>query len=138
MSIKDVLAKHNVLAHVVLPTPIDLLLSALDPVSPPPAPDASGIITGDVKLIDDLSKSPIPGFDFSLALPTGVVDPAPFKLKLDPPAAPTSFKFWLVLTKQGQVYMGFKFIERIPGLGLIGAKIVTAPDGNISLEAIAG
>jgi hypothetical protein len=32
-----------------------------------------------------LSKSAIPGFDFSFGMPTGVVKPAPFKLKQTSP-----------------------------------------------------
>jgi hypothetical protein len=138
MSIKDVLAQHRVLEHVVLPPSIDALLSALDPTVSPGAPGADGIIEGNVKLVEDLSKSPIPGFDFALALPTGVVAPAPFKLKLAPSATPSSFKFWLVLASQGQVHLGFKFIEGIPGLALTGAKIVNNPDGSVVLEPVAG
>ena len=66
MSIKDILARHHLLDHVVLSRPIDVLLSALEPTVPPAEPDPHGIIEGDVNLVDDLSKSPIPGFDFAL------------------------------------------------------------------------
>ena len=138
MSIKDILARHHLLDHVVLSRPIDVLLSALEPTVPPAEPDPHGIIEGDVNLVDDLSKSPIPGFDFALALPSGVVAPAPFKLRLDPPETPTSFKFWLVLASQGQVHLGFKFVEGVPGLALTGATIISNPDGSVVLEPIAG
>ena len=130
MSIRSILAETGVLAHVVLPPEIDTLLSVLTPVVPPLLPDADGIILGDIKLDFDQSHSPIPGFDFGLALPTDAVESAPYKLML----GPDWFKFWLVLTKQGQIYAGFKFIERIPGLGLKGASIVTDAQGNAYLE----
>jgi hypothetical protein len=137
MSIKDILSQHHVLEHVVLPKPIQALLEALDPTVPPGAPD-HGIIEGDVNLVQDLANSPIPGFDFALALPAGGVAPAPFKLKLDPPEAPTSFRFWLVLRSQGQVHLGFKFVESVPGFALTGANIVNNPDGTVVLEPIDG
>jgi hypothetical protein len=63
MSIRDVLAESGVLAHVVLPSEIDLLLSIIEPVVPVPPPDANGIVLGDVQLDSELSKSPIRGFD---------------------------------------------------------------------------
>lgn len=133
MSIKDILTDKGVLSHVVLPPGIDLLLSGLEPIGPPQPLDASGgIIEGEVQLSEGLSKSPLPGFDFALTLPTGVIKPAPFKLMI----TPTSFKFWLVLSRQGQVYAGFKLVERIPGLGLTGAEMTTDGEGMVTLTAL--
>src|SRR4051794_35909667 len=101
-TIKSVLASAGVLQHVVLPSDIELLLSALE--TDGPTNTVAGITTGNVKLTSDLSKSPLPGLDFSLGLPSGIVASAPFKLKLDPQGAPTSFKFWLVVSQQGQLF----------------------------------
>ena len=137
MSIRSILGEKGVLAHVILPSEIDLLLSALEPPAPP-TDLGGGIFTGNVKLVDDLSKSPIPGFDFALTVPSGVVDPAPFKLKLEPADAPTGFKFWITLAKQGQVYLGFKFVEGAPGMVLTGAAVTPSADGSVTLTPLAG
>src|SRR5689334_6741580 len=138
MQIKDFLASKGVLSHVILPPAIDILLQALDTVVAP-LDQGGGIYLGSVKLVKDLSKSPIPGFDFNLALPTGVVDPAPCKVKLEPAVGvPTAFKFWVNLAKQGQVYLGFKLVEGLPGLAMTGATIVENPPGTFTLQPIAG
>ncbi|HEY9504359.1 MAG TPA: hypothetical protein VIQ27_00195, partial [Gemmatimonadales bacterium] len=135
-SIKTFLAGRGVLAHVILPAEIDLLLSSLEPTAAP-ADQGGGILTGAVKLTEDLSKSPIPGFDLALTAPTGVIQPAPFKLKLTPAAAPTGFQFWLVLAQQGQARLVFKLVDKVPGLGLTGAKRIENADGTVTLEALA-
>jgi hypothetical protein len=134
-SIKTVLAKSGVLAHVILSPDIDLLLSSLE-IAAGPEDLGNGISRGSVQLTKDLSKSPIPGFDFALTAPTGVIAPAPYKLKLHPPVNPTSFQFWLVLAEQGQVRFAFKFVKGLAGLGLTGAKRTEAADGSVSLEAL--
>ncbi len=134
-SIKDILDKSGVLQHVILPTEIAVLLAALEPVAAP-VDQGNGISTGSVKLTQDLSKSPIPGFDFALTLPTGVVAPAPFKIKLEPAVAPTAFKFWLVLADQGQVRFVFKIVKGLAGMALSGAKRNVSPSGDVSLEAL--
>src|SRR3712207_940770 len=95
-SIKDFLDNAGVLQHVILPTEIALLLAALEPVAVP-ADQGGGIFTGSVQLTPGFDESPIPGFDFALGLPTGIVSPAPFKIRLEPAVNATGFKFWLVL-----------------------------------------
>lgn len=132
-SIKALLANAGVLQHVVLPPDIDVLLDALEIVGPTDAA-GPGITTGNVTLASDLSKSPLPGVDFSLGLPTGIVAPAPFKAKLEPPAAPTSFKFWLVISQQGQLFFIYKFIDALPSLALTGASLINNADGTITLQ----
>ncbi|MEA5120016.1 MAG: hypothetical protein VB040_01950 [Propionibacterium sp.] len=134
-SIKDLLDRSGVLHQVICPREIDLLLSALEPTGPADVP-AGGVLRGEVRLTQDLSQSPIPGFDFALALPTGVVQPAPFKLELVPAQDPTSFKFWLVLAEQGQARFVFKFVEGIAGMALTGARLVVTPDGDAHLQAL--
>jgi hypothetical protein len=134
-NIKSLLSDSGVLGHVVLPPDIEIILSALETdgavniVGP-------GIRTGQVKLTSDLSKTPLPGFDFSLGIPTGIVDSAPFKLKLEPNLNPTSFKFWLVLSQQGQTYFIFKFLDALPALALTGANLTTNADGTIGLAPL--
>lgn len=136
-SIKDILNEWGVLQHVILPTEIAVLLAALETLAAP-VDEGNGISTGSVKLTQDLSKSPLPGFDFALALPPGP-DPVPYKIKLEPTVeptvAPTAFKFWLVLADQGQVRPVFKFLKGLGGMALTGAKQVVSPSGDISLEA---
>jgi hypothetical protein len=134
-SIKSLLANSGVLGHVVLPPDIELILSALE--TDGAINDlGSGIRTGQVKLTSDLSKSPLPGLDFSLGVPTGIVKPAPFKLKLEPEVNPTSFKFWLVLSKQGQTFFVFRFLDTLPALALTGASLVNNPDSTVSLAPL--
>lgn len=133
-SIKDLLGKSGVLAHVILPREIDMLLSMLNDTGEGQAAGA-GISTGRVVLNGDLSKSPIPGFDFALTAPTDVIQPAPYKIKLDPPEAPTAFQFWLAVADQEQVLFVFKFVKGIPGMALTGAKL-TETEGGIVLEAL--
>jgi hypothetical protein len=134
-TIKDILDKSGVLQHVILPTEIALLLAALEPVAAP-VDQGGGIFTGSVQPTPGFSKSPIPGFDFALGLPTGIVAPAPFKIKLEPAVNPTGFKFWLVLAEQGQVHFVFKFVKGLTGMALTGAKRVVSPSGDVSLEAL--
>jgi hypothetical protein len=133
----EMLRRSGVLAHVILPSEIALLLSSLE-LTGPAENRGDGILVGQVKLREVLGEKPLPGFDFALAVPAGFVDPAPFKLKLEPALEPTSFKLWVTLAKQGQIYLGFQFIERLPGLGLTGAERVAKPDGTVTLEPIAG
>ena len=134
-SIKSLLANSGVLGHVVLPPDIELILSALE--TDGAINDlGSGIRTGQVKLTSDLSKSPLPGLDFSLGVPTGIVKPAPFKLKLEPEVNPTSFKFWLVLSKQGQTFFVFRFLDTLPALALTGASLVNNSDSTVSLAPL--
>lgn len=135
ISIKDVLDGSGVLQEVVCSREVEALLSALEPTGPTDIPP-DGILHGTVRLTQDLSQSPLPGFDFALALPSGVVDPAPFKLSLEPPDQPTSFKFWLVLAEQGQARWVFKFVNAVPGLALTGASRVVTVDGDVHLEAL--
>jgi hypothetical protein len=127
-SVKDVLAAAGVLQHVILPQEISLILAGLQVDS---AEVAGEIQTGLVSLITNLSKSPIPGFDFALTLPPGA-KPAPYKLKL----GPTSFQFWLLLADQGQATFVFKFVRGVPGLVLTGAALTTAADGSVSLDPL--
>jgi len=129
-SIKDRIADSGALTHVAISSEIDLLLSGLE-IAEGPVDQGDDIITGKVILKTDLSKSPIPGFDFGLSLPP-VVKAAPFKLK----TAADSFQFWLVLAEQEQVYFIFKFLDGVPGLILTPAKKVVAADGSVTLEAL--
>jgi hypothetical protein len=133
-SIKEILVDSGVLAHVILPREIDHLLSSLEATGDP-VNRGGGIFTGDVHLADDMSKSPIPGFDFALTLPTGLVQSAPYKIKFTPEAGPTSFQFWVNLADQGQAHLVFKFVGGVPGLVLTGAAKTVASDGTVSLEA---
>lgn len=126
MSVRSFLDEKGVLGHVVLPSEIDMLLSILDPVAPP-NPIGGGIFTGSVDIDLDQNKSPIPGFDFQLALPTDQLGSVPFKLKLEPEQNPTSFWFWLILSQEDRVHAVFKFVEQLPGLGLTGATLVADP-----------
>ena len=126
-SIKAIVSAAGVLKHVVLSPAIDLMLDGLE-VSDGPVDHGGGISTGSVTLKTDLSKSPIPGFDFALSLPP-VLRPAPYKLKLEA----TSFQFWLVLADQGQATFIFKFVKGIPGMALTGAALKVEADGSVSL-----
>jgi hypothetical protein len=125
MSIKTILQDHGVLAHVALSTELDILLSSLTPAPDPPmAHPSPGIWTGDVIIDLNQNKNPLPGFDFHLGLPTDSLGKVPFKLKLDSDGTDaTKFWFWLILTKEERIYAGFKFVEKLPGLGLTAAKI---------------
>ena len=84
-TLRDLLARSGVLAHAVLPPEPDAVLAALE-VSSAPQDLGGGISTGGVVLVHELSKSPIPGFDFGLAIPEPGIT-IPFKLKLEPPDA---------------------------------------------------
>jgi len=130
-SIETILQKSNVLQQVILPIEIDALLSALEPVDP--GDPVGGVLSGDIRLSDNLSKSPIPGLDLALTAPTSLIKTAPFRLKLE---GTTSFKFWLMLAKQGQVQAAFKLLDKIPGLAFTGATKTVAPDGREGLEAL--
>ncbi len=135
MSVRAFLQQARVLDHVVLPSEIDLLLSILNP-NPAPAPLGGGIFKGEVEIDLDQNKSPIPGFDFHLALPTEQLGKIPFKLKLEPEQNPTSFWFWLILSEEDRVHAVFKFVERLPGFAFTGANIVTdAATGEASLAS---
>lgn len=134
-SIKKMLVQYGVLTHVILPPDIDALLSALE-VTDDPLDQGDGALTGSVRLTQDLSQSPLPGFDFALTIPTGDDELAPYKLKLDPPLAPTSFHFWLVLAKQDQLLFAFQFVDLLPGLALRGAERKAEADGTVTLAAL--
>ncbi|MQA29081.1 MAG: hypothetical protein GEU82_04475 [Luteitalea sp.] len=135
-SIKTILASAGVLNHVILPTGIDLTLAGLE-IDLGPNHLGGGISTGTVQLKKDLSKSPIPGFDFSLTVPSGIVKSAPYKLKLDPPAgAPTSFQFWLLLADQQQALFVFKFVKGVPGSLLTGATKSVDANGTVVLDVL--
>jgi hypothetical protein len=133
-SIRDLLAASGVLGHVVLSSEIELTLTALE-VAGPTGDLGGGITTGAVSLTHDLSKSPIPGFDFALGLPEPGIT-VPFKLRLEPPSDPTSFKFWLQLADEEHALAIFTFVEGIPGFALTGATRVVHPDGSIHLQAL--
>jgi hypothetical protein len=130
-SIKTILQKRGILKQVVLPLEIDALLSLLEPDVEPQEP-VEGILLGDVRLTDNLSKSPLPGLDLALTAPTSLIKTAPFKLKLEDSA----FKFWLVFAKQGQARAAFKLLDKLPGLAFTGAAKKTSPDGREGLEAL--
>lgn len=136
-SIKSVIGESGVLAHVVLPPALDFLLDELvvDGALSSAVDDTAQILLGRVKLDNGVSKSPLPGFDFGLALPTGVVDAIPCKLRLSPKVAPTSFEFWLVLREQGQTRVVFETVDRIPGFALRGATLADDPVTGKSLVA---
>jgi hypothetical protein len=129
-SVRQHLANLHALDSVVVPPELGILLDALE-IQPDSVTDASGTETGTVRLTGDLSKTPLPGFDFALTLPTGVVDPAPYKLE----HTPNSFRFWLALADQGQALLVFKFIRGIPGLALTGAAKIANADGSVTLTA---
>jgi hypothetical protein len=114
-SLHQFLERSGVLQHVILSPALQAMLGALVSDDLPAALPAGGIVSGRVLLDDNLSQSPLPGLDLALALPTELVEPAPFKLQLTPAAAPTSFLCWIVLREQGQARLGFKFIEQVPG-----------------------
>ena len=133
-TLRDLLARSGVLAHVVVPPEHDAMLSALE-VTGPPQPLVDGISRGRVRLVHDLSKSPIPGFDFGLALPEAGIT-IPFKLKLEPPDAPTAFKVWLQLAGKEHVLAIFTFLEGVPGCALAGATKVVDLDGSVRLQAL--
>ena len=128
------LARFGVLDHVVLSTEIDLLLSALE-VDGALTDVGAGIRTGSVGLTHDVSKSPVPGFDFALALPSPGIT-IPVKLKLEPAATPTAFKLWLQLADEQHALVVFKFAKAVPGFALTGARKVVAPDGSVGLEPL--
>ncbi len=132
-TLRDLLARSGVLAHVVLPPEPDAVLAALEVTSPPQ--DRGGFNTGGVVLVHDLSKSPIPGFDFGLAVPEPGIT-VPFKLKLEPPDAPTAFKAWLQLADEKHALAVFTFVEGVPGYALTGATRVVDPDGSVRLQAL--
>ncbi len=144
-TVRAALEDSGVLRHVLLPLEIELFLDRLNIVdfvegSPPTDGDLGTMTridastrTGHVAINGALSKSPLPGFDFGLELPTAFVDPAPCKLTLTPsfpsnlpPAAgqePTGFPFWVVLSKDQQLRFIFELVDRIPGLGLRAATV---------------
>lgn len=84
------------------------------------------------------SKSPLPGFDLGLVLPTDGVDDAFCKLRLSPPIGPTSFQFWLALAKQGQLRIGFQLFEKVLGLALTGAEAQPAPTETDDRQQVGG
>ena len=132
-SIKDLLDRSGVFHQVICPREIDLLLSALELTGPAEIPPG-GVLQGEVRLTQDLSQSPIPGFDFALALPTGVVQPAPFKLELLPAQDPTSFKFWLVLAEQGQAryrWIPFGAVPGEPGVPAATGRLPGRPGSSV-------
>lgn len=122
LTIKDVLTSSGVLKHVVVPPEISTLLEALEPKGDPEV-RGPGITIGEVILNGNIAKSPIPGFNLALQLPTEPVEPAPYKLLLEPPEAPTKFSFWLVLAEQGQIRALLKPVQDLPGLALGAARI---------------
>jgi hypothetical protein len=133
-SIKDRLATSGVLNNIILPSAIDQTLSALE-LSGPVDVRPDGITLGAVAVTHDLSKSPVPGFDFALALPEPGIT-VPFKLKLDPVVGPTSFRFWLQLADETHAFVVFKFVDGVPGFALTGATKTVRPDGSVSLDAL--
>jgi hypothetical protein len=143
ITILNLIKKHGVLAHVMLTPQSELLLSSLedatlDAAAPLPA---DGILAGpqrNVTVVGDLGESPLPGFDFALALPTEPLGALPYKLKFNPPAAPTGFEFWLVLADHEQVKFVFDFVRGVPGLALTGAQASVDADGVVTLTAVAG
>ena len=136
MTLLDLLDQKHVLKRVVIPAGVDVLLRAFEPDGA--LAEAGAITTGAVKLVGDLGSSPIPGFDFGLTLPTGIVNPAPFKLFIDPVGAPDSFKLWINLAEQGQLRLGFQLIDAIPGLAMSVATRVLGAGGTETLQPVAG
>jgi len=136
LTIKDVLATSGVLKHVIVPPEISILLEALEPRGDPEV-KGPGITVGEVILNGNVAKSPIPGFNLALQLPTEPVEPAPYKLLLEPPEAPTEFSFWLVLAEQGQMRALLKPVQDLPGLAL-GAARVEQENGLTKLVRIDG
>jgi hypothetical protein len=137
-SIKTLLRASGVVQHVVLTSDIDALLGALE-VDGAVATAADGgleIRTGAVRVVSDLSNSPIPGFDFALTAPDPGVR-VPFKLRLQPAGAPTSFKFWLQLADETHALVAFTFVKGVPGYALTGAIKTVAADGRVTLEPLA-
>ncbi len=135
MSIWDTLAGTGALKHVAVPAEIKALLKQLTPEGATDHP-GPGITIGKVRLSGDLSPSPIPGFDLNLTVPADPVEPAPYKLWLDRPAPDaTAFKFWLVLSEQGQARLALAPLDKAPGLALTGADIVPAAEGGFELRA---
>lgn len=140
-TILDLLRQRGVLAHVMLTPPIELLLGALEDAAlpanqPPPLPE-DGILAGrQVTVVGDMGKSPLPGFDFALTLPTEPLGALPYKLKFNPPAAPTGFEFWLVLADHEQVAFLFEFVRGVPGLLLTGARPDTDANGVVTLTPL--
>jgi hypothetical protein len=131
-TVKKLLEDFGVLGHVTLPPALDILLEELDVTTgfaPDPSHDPSSdpnhaqILTGGVTLGNGFSQSPLPGFDFGLAIPTDIVEGAPCKLRLWPEPNPTSFQFWIALAEQGQVRSYFELFDKVPGLSLIGADL---------------
>jgi len=133
MSIRSILQDHGLLNHVVLSGELDTLLSSLTPTAPPDEL-TPGIFTGEVEIDLDQNKSPLPGFDFQLGLPTDQAGSVPFKLKIEP----TAFWFWLILSKDDRIYAVFKFVEKLPGVALTGATVerdlATGEASLVSLE----
>lgn len=136
MTVKDILTSSGVLKHVVLPPEISTLLAGLEPIGNPDE-QGGGISTGKVILSGDIAKSPIPGFNLALQLPTEAIEPAPYKLLLQPPDAPTEFSFWLVLAEQGQMRVLLSPVQDLPGLAL-GSARVEQENGLVKLVRIDG
>jgi hypothetical protein len=134
-AIRDLLATSGVLRHVVLPSEIELMLSALEVAGAAATDPTTGVTTGNVTLAHDLSKSPIPGFDFALGSPEPGIT-VPFKLKVDPVVEPTSFKFWLQLADQERALVAFDFVKGVPGFALTGATRIVGDEGSVRLEPL--
>lgn len=134
-NLREMLEHMGVLASVALPAEIDMLLKTLMAVRGPDKLEGDWY-AGDLEIDGNLGESPIPGFNLSLTVPTDVVEAAPFRLMLErspaaaPGTAPDSFRLWIVLAKQGQACLGFKFIERLPGLGMQGAMKKETAEGT--------
>ncbi|MBK8903657.1 MAG: hypothetical protein IPM53_20915 [Anaerolineaceae bacterium] len=139
-TIINLLKQYGVLAHVMLTPQIELLLSALEDGAPPnelPQMPDDGILAGrNVTVVGDIGKSPLPGFDFALALPTEPLGALPYKLKFNPPVEPTGFDFWLVLADHRQVEFVFDFVRSVPGLVLTGAEADTDDEGVVTLKSL--
>ena len=133
-TLRDLLARSGVLTHVVLPPEPDAVLAELE-VTSAPQDLGGGISTGGVALVHDLSKSPIPGFDFRLAVPEPGIT-FPFKFKLEPPDAPTAFKAWLQPAAEKHALAVFAFVEGVPSYALTGTAKVVDPDGSARLQAL--
>jgi hypothetical protein len=134
-SIRTLLRASGVLQHVVLTSEVDALLGALEVDGAVTTAAAAGaeIRTGAVRVVSDLSKSPIPGFDFAVTAPDPGVR-VPFKLRLEPAGGPTSFKFWLQLADESHALLAFSFVKAVPGFALTGATKTVAADGTVRLE----
>ena len=137
-TLRSFLDSTGATARVVVADDVQLVIDLFEfePAAPLPAlPLPEGHeVAGRVWLTAGGKKSPIPGLDLSLGVPTGIAGDAPGLFR----KIAGGFHFYVVLADSQKTHFVFSQVQGAPGAFMVSARKEVQPDGSVRFVEDAG